>query len=123
MKLDISGYDTSCPPMTQARLNMIESNRSRHEWFIIDYYDKFLEENGWRVDYAWEKYKEFCKDKCFENIGSEPTFRNNMKQYCMTDKNGRLKRPALGKDSSGKLIRKECFVLLDEYVQKFKDED
>ena len=84
LKQDISKFNPRNIPITEAKLNLIENNKSRHEEFIIEHLEHF--NNGWERDDCFETYVYWCGKKKITNPGQDKTFKENLSNYIIWSK-------------------------------------
>ena len=79
LKQDISSYNPRNIPMTEAKMQLIEQNRPRHEEFIIEHIEKFRD--GFEKQECFDEYLYWCKKMNYSNPGNIKTFTNNLSGY------------------------------------------
>ena len=79
MRQDISKYNPRDIPMTQAKMNLIEQNRPRHEQFIIDNIKRFRQ--GFEKQECFNEYLYWCRLQNITNPGQMKTFTSNLSPY------------------------------------------
>ena len=108
MKRDISEFKPRRLPKSEAREELIQSNKSAYELFIEENYNQFAK--GWSCSDCFESYKPWCTNKGFA-LCNFTTFGTKMRVYCE-----RKQRRVVG-------VREWCYILKEDEAKNFKSND
>lgn len=110
MNCDISNWNSRNIPMTESKENIQQSSLSPFELFIQYHKKDFVE--GYIKDDSYDDFMKWSQDIIhLSNIPNKITFNKHMNSYC---KAKQLRR---------KGSRPYCYVLREEYLTKFKNDN
>jgi hypothetical protein len=88
MNYDIKGYRPAKFPLTQARKDIVETNKSPIETLIEEHIDKFIE--GISGEQAYVHHRALCERDGYKGVFAKMKFLGELKRWC-DNRKGKIK--------------------------------